>query len=74
MRMPEVRMINGPNGECGNVKDYETIKGLFIGLKNWHLLCRVTKVDYQEFRKKNNDKLHQKNQFHQQKEEKLVNN
>lgn len=43
MRMPETR----PLSSGGNVKDYETIKGLFIGLKNWHLLCRVTKLDYQ---------------------------
>lgn len=41
----------------GSVKDYETIKGLFLGLKNWHLLCRITKLDYQEFLKKNSDKM-----------------
>jgi hypothetical protein len=51
MRMPEPKPLNG------NVKDYETIKGLFVGLKNWHLLCRVSKVDYQEFKKKNEDKI-----------------
>lgn len=28
-----------------------------MGLKNWHLLCRVSKVDYQEFKKKNEDKM-----------------
>ena len=57
MRMPEARPSAGPSGGEGNVKDYETIKGLFIGLKNWHLLCRVTRVDYQEFPKKNSDKI-----------------
>jgi len=41
----------------GNMKDYETIKGLFVGLKGWHLLCRITKIDYQEFTKKNTTKL-----------------
>lgn len=51
MRIPDAKPLNG------SVKDYETIKGLFIGLKNWHLLCRVTKLDYQEFQKKNSDKL-----------------
>ena len=40
----------------GAIKDYETIKGLFIGLKNWHLLCRIMKIDYQEFKKKGTDK------------------
>lgn len=49
--MPPPKPLNG------NVKDYETIKGLFIGLKNWHLLCRIIKLDYQEFQKKNSDKL-----------------
>lgn len=49
--MPEPKPLNG------SVKDYESIKGLFVGLKNWHLLCRVTKVDYQEFKKKNEDKI-----------------
>lgn len=53
MRMPTA----APRPLSGNVKDYETIKGLFIGLKNWHLLCRLIKVDYQEFTKKNSDKL-----------------
>lgn len=36
----------------GTVKDFETIKGLFVGLKNWHLLCRIMKLEYQEFKKK----------------------
>ena len=40
MRMPEARPLGG------NVKDYETIKGLFVGLRGWHLLCRVSKIDY----------------------------
>ena len=57
MRIPEPRASAGPSPGDGNLKDYESIKGLFIGLKNWHLLCRVTKVDYQEFQKKNSDKL-----------------
>ncbi len=51
MRMPE------PKALSGNVKDYETIKGLFIGLKGWHLLCRIIKLDYQEFKKKDSDKI-----------------
>lgn len=51
MRVPEARPLNG------SVKDYETIKGLFVGLKNWHLLCRISRIDYQEFQKKNSDKL-----------------
>jgi hypothetical protein len=41
----------------GSVKDYETIKDLFVGLRNWHLLCRIIKLDYQEFQKKNSDKM-----------------
>ena len=51
MRVPDTKPLSG------SIKDYETIKGLFIGLKNWHLLCRITKLDYQEFQKKNSDKL-----------------
>jgi len=50
MRVPEARPLNG------SVKDYESIKGLFVGLKNWHLLCRISKLDYSEFQKKNSDK------------------
>lgn len=50
MRVPDARPLNG------SVKDYETIKGLFVGLKGWHLLCRISKMDYQEFKKKNTDK------------------
>lgn len=53
----EMRMPTAPKPLNGNVKDFETIKGLFVGLKNWHLLCRITKLDYQEFTKKNSDKL-----------------
>jgi hypothetical protein len=51
MRMPEAKALSG------NVKDYETIKGLFIGLKGWHLLCRITKLDYSEHKKKDSDKI-----------------
>lgn len=43
MRLP----VSAPKPLNGNVKDYETIKGLFIGLRGWHLLCRVTKLDFQ---------------------------
>ena len=53
----EMRMPTAAKPLNGNVKDFETIKGLFVGLKNWHLLCRITKLDYQEFTKKNSDKL-----------------
>ena len=51
MRIPVAQPLKG------NVKDYQTIKGLFVGLKGWHLLCRITKLDYQQFNKKNSDKL-----------------
>jgi hypothetical protein len=51
MRVPAARPLNG------SVQDYETIKGLFVGLRNWHLLCRITKLNYEEFQKKNSDKL-----------------
>ena len=51
MRIPDAKPLNG------SVKDYETIKGLFVGLKNWHLLCRVCSIDYKEFKKKNSDKM-----------------
>lgn len=30
----------------GSVKDYESIKDLFIGLRGWHLLCRITRLEY----------------------------
>ena len=40
MRIPQAKPLNG------SVKDYESIKGLFLGLKNWHLLCRISKIDY----------------------------
>ena len=56
MRVPESGHGGGQGGS-GSTKDYETIKGLFVGLKNWHLLCRIIKLDYQEFTKKNSDKL-----------------
>ena len=51
MRIPDAEPLNG------GVKDFESIKGLFIGLKNWHLLCRIAKMDYSEFNKKNIDKM-----------------
>jgi hypothetical protein len=51
MRVPDAKPLNG------SVKDYETIKGLFVGLKNWHLLCRISKLDFNEFQKKNSDKM-----------------
>jgi len=51
MRQPSIKPL------AGSVKDYETVKDLFVGLRGWHLLCRITKVDYQEFQKKNSDKL-----------------
>lgn len=42
-----------PPKPLGNkASDYETIKGLWVGLKNWHLLCRLVKIDFQEFKKK----------------------
>lgn len=53
----EMRMPTAAKPLNGSVKDFETIKGLFVGLKGWHLLCRITKLDYQEFTKKNSDKL-----------------
>lgn len=51
MRVPDARPLNG------SVRDYETIAGLFVGLKNWHLLCRICKMDYQEFKKKNENRM-----------------
>lgn len=51
MRIPDAKPLNG------SIKDYESIKGLFIGIKNWHLLCRIAKMDYSEFKKKNSDKM-----------------
>ena len=51
MRIPDAKPLNG------SVKDYQSIKGLFVGLKGWHLLCRITKIDYAEFKKKNSDKM-----------------
>jgi hypothetical protein len=53
----EMRQPSAVKPLTGSVKDYETIKDLFVGLRGWHLLCRITKLDYQEFQKKNSDKL-----------------
>jgi hypothetical protein len=41
MRQPSAKPLGG------SVKDYETIKDLFVGLRGWRLLCRITKLDYQ---------------------------
>lgn len=43
----EMRQPSAVKPLTGSVKDYETIKDLFVGFRGWHLLCRITKLDYQ---------------------------
>ncbi len=33
----------------GNLKGYETIKDLWIGMDRWTIVCRIVKLDYNEF-------------------------
>jgi hypothetical protein len=33
----------------GELKDYETIKTLYVGMDRWTIVCRIVKMDYKEF-------------------------
>ena len=33
----------------GNLKNYETIKDLWIGMDRWTIVCRIVKMEYSEF-------------------------
>ncbi len=33
----------------GNLKSYETIKDLWIGMDRWTIVCRIVKMEYSEF-------------------------
>ena len=40
----------------GNLKGYETIKDLWIGMDRWTIVCRIVKMDYNEFISKKSGK------------------
>lgn len=47
---PEAKPLNG------NLKDYEIIKNLYIGMPRWTIVCRIVSLEYKEFISKNTGK------------------
>lgn len=40
----------------GNLKDFEVIKNLYIGMTRWTIVCRIVSLEYKEFISKNTGK------------------